>query len=231
MRVAIIPARGGSKRIPRKNIKDFFGKPMLVWTIEAAKKSKVFDRIIVSTDDDEISAIALSHGAEVPFKRPAELSDDHTATTAVIAQAIKFLSSEGECPESVCCLYATAPFIQHQDIINSLKIFEQGGWHYCFTAAEFSAPIFRSFKMNKNGGAEMLYPEYFQTRSQDLPVAFHDAGQFYWGTAKAWVNNEIVFSDKSYVYKIPSWRVQDIDTRDDWERAELLAPQLLQKEK
>ena len=225
MRVAIIPARGGSKRIPRKNIKDFYGKPMIAWTIEAAKKSAVFDRIVVSTDDVEIAEIAKAYGAEVPFLRPDEHSDDYATTTAVIAHAIEALGvSDDTC---VCCLYATAPFIQATDIEESLSEFVSGQWDYCFTVTDFPAPIFRSFKTLDNGGVEMFFPEHFNTRSQDLPEAYHDAGQFYWGIAAAWSVGKPVFTEKAKAYLIPRWRVQDIDTPDDWNRAEAMAQVLL----
>ena len=227
IKVAIIPARGGSKRIPRKNIKAFFGKPMIAWSIEAAKKSGIFDRIIVSTDDEEISSIAREWGAEVPFIRPVELSDDHTATIPVIAHAVNWLISQGVEVESACCIYATAPFILEQDIQAGLSKLNSDKWDYCFSATEYSAPIFRSFKKLETGGVEMFYPDNFNSRSQDLPKALHDAGQFYWGTANAWLSNGVFFSKSSSLIEIPRWRVQDIDTEDDWYRAELLAALLL----
>ncbi|MEH6447881.1 MAG: pseudaminic acid cytidylyltransferase [Oleispira sp.] len=229
IKVAIIPARGGSKRIPRKNIKDFFGKPMIAWSIEAAKKSEIFDRIIVSTDDEEIAAIARKWGAEVPFMRPADLSDDHTATIPVIAHAVKWLISQGVEVGSVCCIYATAPFILEQDVEAGLKKLNSGKWSYCFSATEYSAPIFRSFKKLETGGVEMFYPDNFNSRSQDLPKALHDAGQFYWGHADSWLSNGVFFCESSSLIEIPRWRVQDIDTEDDWYRAELLAALLLAK--
>jgi pseudaminic acid cytidylyltransferase len=227
IKVAIIPARGGSKRIPRKNIKEFFGKPMIAWSIEAAKKSGVFDRIIVSTDDEEIASVARMWGAEVPFMRPAQLSDDHTATIPVITHAVKWLIAQGEELDSVCCIYATAPFIMEQDIQAGLEKLNSAEWDYCFSATEYSAPIFRSFKKMETGGVEMFYPEEFNSRSQDLPKALHDAGQFYWGTVGAWLNNEVFFCKSSSLIEIPRWRVQDIDTENDWYRAELLATLIL----
>lgn len=222
IKVAIIPARGGSKRIPRKNIKEFFGKPMIAWTIEAAKKSDIFDRIIVSTDDEEIACIARKWGAEVPFMRPEELSGDHTATIPVIAHGINWLLGQGEELESVCCIYATAPFVDANDIRKGYEELIAGNWNYTFSVTDFSAPIFRSFKLSDSGGVEMFYPEHFNTRSQDLPEAFHDAGQFYWGKSKSWLQNKTIFSLESKAIPIPRWRVQDIDTPDDWMRAEKL---------
>jgi N-acylneuraminate cytidylyltransferase len=226
LKVAIIPARGGSKRIPRKNIKHFFGKPMIAWSIEAAKQAGIFDRIIVSTDDDEIAGIAKEWGAEVPFIRPDELSEDHTATIPVIAHGINWLLEQGEELEAVCCIYATAPFVDASDITKGYDELNTANWAYTFSATDFSAPIFRSFKLSDNGGVEMFYPEHFNTRSQDLPDAYHDAGQFYWGREEAWLNGKIFFSNESKPILIPRWRVQDIDTPSDWERAEKIALQI-----
>ena len=222
MKIAVIPARGGSKRIPRKNIKPFRGKPMIAWSIEAAKRSGLFEHIIVSTDDAEISEVARQHGAEAPFVRPAELSNDHAATTAVIAHATKWALKQRWPVEAVCCLYATAPFIQAADLKRGLELLESGPWAFVFSATEFAAPIFRSFKQREGGGIEMFFPEHFGTRSQDLPIALHDAAQFYWGRPEAWVEEKRVFDAHSRVVVIPRWRVQDIDNADDWTRAELL---------
>jgi len=222
MRLAIIPARGGSKRIPRKNIKLFRGKPMIAWSIDAARQSCLFDRIVVSTDDSEIADVARQYGAETPFLRPAELSNDHAATTAVLAHATTWALDQGWPVVAVCCLYATAPFIQTADLKRGLEPLESGPWEYVFSATEFAAPIFRSFKQQPNGGIEMFFPEHFGTRSQDLPIALHDAAQFYWGRPDAWVQGKRVFDAHSRVVVIPRWRVQDIDNADDWTRAELL---------
>jgi pseudaminic acid cytidylyltransferase len=227
MNIAIIPARGGSKRIPRKNIKEFYGKPMIAWSIEAAKKSGVFERIIVSTDDAEIADVSQRYGAEVPFMRPAELSDDFSGTTEVISHATQWAKDQGCSPESVCCIYATAPFVRPNDLLYGLKALRSGSWEYAFTVTEFAAPIFRSFKQVENGGVEMFFPEHFPTRSQDLPMALHDAGQFYWGRTDAWLDGARIFDRHSIPVLIPRWRVQDIDTVDDWLRAELLAPTIM----
>lgn len=223
MTICIIPARGGSKRIPRKNIKDFHGKPMIQWSIEAAKASNIFDKIIVSTDDDEIGEIAEDLGALVPFKRPSELSDDFTSTTAVISHAVNWLINDGLHSPLVCCLYPAAPFVQPLDLREAHRIITSEIWQYVFSVGEYSSPIFRSFEKNKNGGAKMFFPEYFETRSQDLPNAFFDAGMFYMATSNAWINNARIIDEHSFPLKVPSWRIQDIDTPEDWERAELLA--------
>ena len=223
MRIAVIPARGGSKRIPRKNIKDFFGKPMIAWSIEAAKASMLFDRIIVSTDDAEIAEVAKQWGAEVPFTRPAVLSNDHAGTTEVIAHAVSWFRSQGQNPTAVCCIYATAPFVQTNDIKEGLSKLEEGNWQYVFSATTFGFPIFRAFKQTEGAGLIMFYPEHFLTRSQDLPEALHDAGQFYWGLPNAWVEGKRIFDKWSTIVLLPRWRVQDIDTPEDWGRAEVLS--------
>jgi pseudaminic acid cytidylyltransferase len=229
MNIAIIPARGGSKRIPRKNIRNFFGKPMIAWSLEAARASGLFDHIIVSTDDDEIAEVARAWGGEVPFARPLDLSDDYAGTGAVVSHATRWACDQGWELTAVCCLYATAPFVQVDDLARGLQILRLGNWSYAFTATEFEAPIFRAFKEVKNGGVEMFFPENVATRSQDLPVALHDAAQFYWGRVDAWLNSEPIFGHSSKPILIPRWRVQDIDTTDDWARAEMIAPVIFGK--
>jgi pseudaminic acid cytidylyltransferase len=227
MRIAVIPARGGSKRIPRKNIKPFNGKPMIAWSIEAAKSSGLFDHIIVSTDDAEIAEVSKLWGAEVPFMRPKELSNDYAGTTEVIAHATQWVLDEGFDLESVCCIYATAPFLQLEDIKRGCEALDSGDWDYAFTVTDFAAPIFRSFKQTEQGGLEMFFPEHFAARSQDLPLAFHDAGQFYWGRPEAWIQCKSIFDNRSKPILIPRWRVQDIDTPEDWYRSEILAPVIM----
>lgn len=226
MKIAVIPARGGSKRIPRKNIKPFCGKPMIAWSIEAARISGMFDHIIVSTDDAEIAGVAMQWGAEVPFLRPAELSNDYAGTTEVVAHAAQWAMEQGWSLTAVCCIYATAPFVQTKDIQHGWQALESGDWSYAFTVTDFASSIFRSFKQADEGGLEMLFPEYYQSRTQDLPNALHDAGQFYWGRPSAWINDEHIFDRHSFPIVIPRWRVQDIDNPDDWVRAELIFNQL-----
>lgn len=227
MKIAVIPARGGSKRIPRKNIKPFYGKPMIAWSIEIAKASGLFDCIIVSTDDTEIAEISRQWGAEVPFMRPAELSDDYAGTTEVIAHATQWALGQGFDVEAVCCIYAAAPFVRVNDLVQGLQALESGDWEYAFAVAEYPSSIFRSFRKLDNGGLEMFFPEHYLTRSQDLPIAFHDAGQFYWGRPLAWIEGKNAFSPLSFPVIIPHWRVQDIDSTDDWRRAEILAPVIM----
>ena len=222
MNIAIIPARGGSKRIPRKNIKEFCGKPMIAWSIEAAKKSGLFEQIIVSTDDEEIAEVAKQWGAQVPFMRPAELSNDYAGTTEVIAHATQWALDQRLNFEAVCCIYAAAPFIQVVDLKLGLTKLNSGDWSYAFTATDFPAPIFRSFQQTSGGGLTMFFPENFEKRSQDLPTALHDAAQFYWGLPEAWLSGKRIFAEHSTPIVLPRWRVQDIDTLEDLNRAELI---------
>lgn len=220
MRLAIIPARGGSKRIPRKNIKLFGGKPMIAWSIEAAMRSGCFDRIIVSTDDAEIADFAVALGAEAPFMRPAALSDDHTPTIPVIAHAIAWQQEHGETPSEACCIYATAPFITADDLQRGLDILQNNQCDYAFSVTSYAFPIQRAIRINDRERVEMFQPTHFNTRSQDLEEAFHDAGQFYWGKAQAWLENKPIFSSDSAPVMLPRHRVQDIDTPEDWQRAQ-----------
>lgn len=222
MRLAIIPARGGSKRIPRKNIKPFCGKPMIAWSIEAALQSACFDQVIVSTDDAEIAEVAHQWGATVPFMRPPELSDDHTGTIPVIRHAIEWFKIQGQSVEQACCLYATAPFVSAEDLRNGLDILQGNDCNYAFSVTSYPFPIQRAIRINGEGRVEMFSPEHFNTRSQDLEEALHDAGQFYWGRADAWLQGKMIFSPESLPVLLPRHRVQDIDTPEDWTRAEWL---------
>ena len=220
MKLAVIPARGGSKRIPRKNIKLFCGKPMIAWSIEAAQQSGCFDQIVVSTDDAQIAEVARQCGAQVPFMRPAELSDDHTGTTAVVAHAINWFADQGQKPVQVCCLYATAPFVSADDLRQGLAVLIDKGSDYAFSVTSYAFPIQRAIRLNETGRVEMFNPRHFNTRSQDLEAAYHDAGQFYWGRADAWQQGRMIFSPASVAVLLPRHRVQDIDTPEDWTRAE-----------
>ncbi len=219
-RVAIIPARGGSKRIPRKNIREFCGKPMIAWSIEAAKASGCFERIIVSTDDVEIADVAKRRGAEVPFLRPDELSDDYTGTLPVIRHAVDWLEQNGDPIEYACCIYATAPFISPEDLKRGWELIQQENSSYAFSVTSYAFPIQRAIRITESGRVAMFSPEHFNTRSQDLEEAWHDAGQFYWGTAEAWLEERAIFSAGAVPVKLPRHRVQDIDTSEDWTRAE-----------
>jgi len=222
MRLCVIPARGGSKRIPRKNIKEFFGKPMIAWSIEAAKKSECFDRIIVSTDDEEIATVSQKYGADVPFLRPKCLADDYAGTTPVIAHAIKWQNEHGEETSEACCLYATAPFVHVGDLQKGLALLVETKSDYAFSVTSYSFPIQRAVRITKDNRVEMFQPEYFNSRSQDLEQAWHDAGQFYWGRSESWLSEKKIFSEFSIPIQIPRYRVQDIDNQEDWDRAVLL---------
>ncbi len=220
MPLCIIPARGGSKRIPRKNIKPFGDKPMIAHSIEAALESGCFERVVVSTDDEEIAAVARQYGAQTPFVRPSELADDFATTGAVMRHAVAALLAEG-LPE-ICCLYATAPFVRPADLQRGLDTLRQSGGDYAFSVTSFPFPIQRALRLNGQGGVSMFQPENFAVRSQDLEEAWHDAGQFYWGTAEAWLAQKPIFNSRSSAVKLPRYRVQDIDTPEDWARAEMM---------
>lgn len=222
MNIAVIPARGGSKRIPRKNIKDFGGKPMIAYAITAAKNSGLFDHVLVSTDDAEIAKIAQAWGAETPFVRPAELANDYTATVPVVAHAIQACEALSWDFFNVCCIYPGVPFIQVEDLQGAFKHLEAGSADYCFPVTEFPSAIQRALKQGSHGVMQPFFPEFQLTRTQDLEPAFYDAGQFYWGQKKAWLSNPRIHSSGAG-YVIPSWRVVDIDTPADWDRAERLA--------
>lgn len=222
MKLAVIPARGGSKRIPRKNIKAFCGKPMIAWSIEAALESGCFDRVIVSTDDPEIVEVAREWGAEVPFMRPAELSNDYAGTIPVIHHALDWFVQRGEQPDKVCCLYATAPFVSASDLKQGLEVLQREDCAYAFSVTSFPFPIQRAIRITESNRVQMFYPEHFNIRSQDLEEAWHDAGQFYWGQASAWLQELPLFSPDAAPVHIPRYRVQDIDTMEDWVRAEWL---------
>ena len=195
---------------------------MIAWSIEAAIKSEYFDRIIVSTDDEEIASVATRYGAEIPFMRPAQLADDYTGTTAVIADAIEWQSSHGEVVSKVCCLYATAPFIQATDLQKGFDILENTGAEYAFSVTSYAFPIQRAIRITNDQRVEMFQPEHFNTRSQDLEEAWHDAGQFYWGNASAWLEGKTILSSNAAPVILSRHRVQDIDTPEDWMRAELM---------
>jgi len=223
MRLCVIPARGGSKRIPRKNIRDFLGKPIVAWSIEAAHKSECFEHIIVSTDDREIAERVQEFGAEIPFVRPLELADDYSTTSAVVAHAVEWYQNHGVNLEAICCLYATAPMVYPADIRKGLEMLRNGDPNqFVFTATTYPSPIQRALRIDhQNGSAHMWQPECFTQRSQDLEAAYHDAAQFYWGRPENWLSKANLFEGGRPLV-LPNWRVQDIDNEDDWIRAEFL---------
>ncbi len=222
--IAIIPARGGSKRIPQKNIKSFFGKPLISYSIEVAIASQIFDKIIVSTDDEQIAEISKKYGAEVPFVRPAQLSDDFTGTNEVVNHAISYLEHQGEEYDYVCTIYATAPLLQKKYLIEGYEELKNSDAVNAFSATSMPFPIQRTFKLDQNGRCEMFTPEYYMSRSQDLEEAYQDAGQFYWTNRRRQKNsnNQVIFSGISIPIILPRHLVQDIDTLEDWIRAEYM---------
>lgn len=218
--VAIIPARGGSKRIPNKNIKSFIGQPIISYSIKAAQSSDLFDRIIVSTDSKEIAGVAKIHGAEVPFIRPADLADDFTGTIPVLLHALKWLAEHGCATDYFCSIYATAPFIQPEYLVKGFNLLKKRNAATAFSVTTFPYPIFRALKIGENGYIEMFWPEHENSRSNDLAEAYHDAGQFYWGNTEKFLKVKSFFSSNAVPIIIPRYFVQDIDTLEDWETAE-----------
>ena len=219
--VAIIPARGGSKRIPRKNVKEFHGKPLIAYSIEVALASKLFDEVIVSTDDEEIAKIAVQYGASVPFIRPKELSDDHTGTGSVISHTLNYLKEQGKDFEYCCTLYATAPLLKVEYLLEGLEKLKKSDAKNAFSVISMPFPIQRTFRITQENRCEMFWPEHFNKRSQDLEVAYQDAGQFYFSKLNE-KPNECMFSFESIPIVIPRYLVQDIDTLEDWVRAEVM---------
>ncbi len=222
MRLAVIPARGGSKRIPRKNLKSFGGIPIIAWSIKAALECKCFDEIIVSTDDAEIAEAAKLYGADTPFVRPAELSDDHTTTVPVIAHAINWFNMNQKTVTEACCIYATAPFLDPNDLNIGLEVLLKTKAAYAFSVTSYPYPIERAIRINKNYRVEMVAAQHLNTRSQDLEAAWHDAAQFYWGFAQSWMSGKAILGSESVPVPVPRYRVQDIDTIEDWNQAEMI---------
>jgi len=218
--VAIIPARGGSQRIPRKNLKPFNGEPMIAGSIRTALNSGLFERVVVSTDDEEIADVARAFGAEVPFMRPVELADAFTGTSAVIQHAIGALDRRYD---FTCCIYATAPLLQARFLREGYQaLLAAQDKSYAFSVCGFGFPIQRALLINQDGSLDALHPEYRSVRSQDLVPAYQDAGQFYWGRSEAWLRGEVIFSPHSLPVILPRHLVQDIDTEEDWLRAQYL---------
>ena len=222
MKLAVIPARGGSKRIPRKNIRYFCGKPILAYSIERALESKLFDHVIVSTDDEEIALISREYGAETPFLRPAEFSDDYTGTNAVVKHAIRWYQEQGQDISLVCCIYSTAPFVKVKYLKEGYDKLNGSDKSFAFSVTSFPFPVQRAIRINKKGEVDAFWPEYINIRSQDLEESYHDAGQFYWGKSQAFLNDVVTFSTASIPIILPRYLVQDIDTFEDWQCAELM---------
>lgn len=229
MKIAVIPARGGSKRIPGKNIREFAGKPMIAHAIKAAQQCGLFEHIIVSTDDEKIADIARKWGAETPFTRPAELADDHTPTVPVVAHVITTCRALGWDIDYACCIYPGVPFIRAEDLQGALELLQTSAAAYCFPVTDFPSAIQRALR-RVDGEMKPLYPEYELTRTQDLEPAYYDAGQFYWGKADVWLTNNKLHSNGAGFF-IPNWRVVDIDVPEDWVRAELMYAAFSQAER
>jgi pseudaminic acid cytidylyltransferase len=221
MKLAVIPARGGSQRILGKNIKHFGGKPIIAWSIEVAIASELFDHIIVSTDDEEIAEIARFWGVETPFKRPDSLADEFTPIVPVIAHAIRACLDIGWSVDYACCIFPSSPFISADDLIATLTEVQAQDSDFIYPVTEFAHPMQRAMRRLPSGGMQFLSSACELTRTQDLEKTYHDAGQFYWGKASAWLEHKRMHTD-GLGYPIPNWRVIDIDTDDDWKRAELL---------
>jgi pseudaminic acid cytidylyltransferase len=221
MNICVIPARGGSKRILKKNIKNFLGKPIIAYSIEAALNSQLFDKVIVSTDDESIAKVAKEYGAEIPFVRPKKLSDDFTNTNDVVKHAINWFLEQDIEINYVCCIYATAPFVKVTYLRQGLELLSNSNQLFSFSVTSFPFPVQRAIKIN-NDKISMFYPEYTLSRSQDLDEAYHDAGQFYWGRPQAFLDEVDMFSEDSIPVVLPRYLVQDIDTLEDWKRAELM---------
>jgi N-acylneuraminate cytidylyltransferase len=216
--IAIIVARGGSKRIPRKNVREFAGKPMIVRPIAAALESRMFDRVIVSTDDPEIASVATSAGVQAPFVRPAELADDHSGTLEVMTHAVDWARSQGWRFNRACCLYGTAAFVTPEDL--AAARYRLSGWNYVFAAGRFRRSPQRAFIKSDAGAMQLLQPEFAHCRSQDLAPTYYDAGQFYWGTAEAWIDRRPIYGERTTFVELPPERALDIDMPDDWAAAE-----------
>ena len=217
--IAVIPARGGSKRIPRKNIRPFCGKPMIAWPIHAARASGLFDAILVSTEDEEVAGVAAACGAQVPFRRPADLANDHAGIDEVLLHGIQAAEELYGPVAYACCIYATAPFLSEEYLQQGLNLLRLSGAAAAISVTTFPSPAFRAMRVNEGNRLAWQWPEFAETRSQDLPESFHDAGQFYWVDAGACkIKPDGMFDTVPVV--LPRRLVQDIDTPEDWQIAE-----------
>ena len=217
--ICIITARGGSKRIPRKNVREFCGKPMLAYSVEAALESGIFDTVMVSTDDDEIAEVARSYGAEVPFMRSAATSNDYATTADVLREVLSEYGKRGTEFDTMCCLYPTAPFVRVSELKEAAAMIEAGA-SSVIPVTSFDFPPLRGFKVGEDGSLDYAFPEYAQTRSQDLPEMVHDCGRFYLAKVGAFLKSGSFITDRTKSLRISSEFVQDIDTPEDWEMAE-----------
>tara|TARA_A100001011_G_scaffold391874_2_gene478260 strand:+ start:1004 stop:1690 length:687 start_codon:yes stop_codon:yes gene_type:complete len=222
MKIAIIPARGGSKRIPNKNIKLFKRIPIISRTIKKLQNSKIFDLIIVSTDSPQIAKIAKKNGVEVPFLRPKKISDDYTDTQTVIRHAIKWLENKNIYTKFVCCVYPTSVFFNQKDLLDGYKKIKKNKWDFVFTAGKSEKSAYHAFEKKKSGGIKILFSKFSQKRSQSIKRTYHDAGHFYWAKPEVWLSNKKIISEKSYPVIISRYRDLDINTLEDWKAAEIL---------
>lgn len=222
MNVAVIAARGGSKRIPGKNIKTFIDKPMVSYSIRAAAESGLFGKIVVSTDSDAITEVARKYGAEVPFMRPANISDDYTPMGEAVHHALAWLKEHGTEIDYTCCILPTAPLLRAEYIKKGYDLIRKENVDAVFSVTTYAFPILRSLRINKDGHLEMIWPEHELTRSNDLPEAYHDAGQFYWLNTESFLRNKKFYTKDALPIVLPRYLVQDIDTAEDWQRAELM---------
>ena len=218
--IAIIPARGGSKRIPRKNIKEFLGKPIIAYSIEAALSSGLYDEVMVSTDDVEIVEIAKKYGANVPFMRSAKTSDDFATTSDVLIEVIENYIKIGKSFEYLTCIYPTSPFVTVQKLKEAFELLEKCNFYSVFPVVKFGYPILRSLKLIDNK-LSMNWPEYINHRSQDLQAAYHDTGQFYTGITEYFMEYKTMFTPNTGAIIVPEIEIQDIDNDVDWKLAEL----------
>jgi N-acylneuraminate cytidylyltransferase len=220
-KLCIIPARGGSKRIPKKNIKDFLGKPIIAYSIEAALQSKLFDEVMVSTDDDEIAKIAIKYGAKIPFIRSQENANDYATTVDVIKEVLQQYDILGKSFKTTCCIYPTAPFVSTNHLINAFDLLIKNDFDCVFPVMTFSFPIQRALKKDLNNKITLFQPEHLNSRSQDLEKAYHDVGQFYWFNSKTILKKAKLWTDNTGVIEIKESEGQDIDTIEDWKLAEI----------
>lgn len=220
--LAVIPARSGSKRIPKKNIKEFCGKPLIAWPLSILKSGSIADEIIVSTDSEEIAEIAQKFGAKVPFMRPNELADDFTGTAAVVKHAVEWYLKNIGSIQYVLTVYPTAVFLSKNDIENAFNILQSCDCEIVFSGTEYPFPIQRAVYLDEQQRVSMFQPEHYSSRSQDLVKAYHDAGQFYFSKLSAVQNNISPFSNASRMLVLPRYRVVDIDTLEDFELAQRL---------
>lgn len=218
--VAIITARGGSKRIPKKNIKKFMGRPLIGYSIEAALKSELFKEVMVSTDSEEIAQVAKEWGAQVPFKRSEKNSDDLSGTADVLLEVLETYKLQGQVYDSFCCLYPTAPFVTATKLKESYELFKKNQSDFCVAIAEYPYPVQRRLGLDSSGRIEFSCPEFLSKRSQDLESFYHDVGQFYWGRTEALERYKNLFGGSCVGYVVPSLESQDIDNTQDWEVAE-----------